>query len=74
MIERPPCWPEGRPCPNNCAAQLHRRVIYNHTPLFGPWSGWKLAGARLVSPAGDWASPDQVDRWIYRHTQLFRHA
>ena len=49
VILRPPCWPPDGPCPNPCAAQHYQRVVYNDTPLSGPWAGWRLAGARLVS-------------------------
>lgn len=72
MLERPPCWPEGKCCPNNCAAQLHQRVVYNQTPLFGPWAGWRLSGARLIAPGGDWITPHLLDRWLYRHSRMFR--
>ena len=34
----PPCWRTGECCPNSCAAQMHQRVAYNHTPLYGPWA------------------------------------
>ncbi|WP_206409337.1 DUF3693 domain-containing protein [Lysobacter enzymogenes] len=74
MIERPPCWPEGQRCPNNCAAQLQRRVVYNQTPLFGPWAGWRLAGTRLIAPSGEWVAPHLLDRWLYRHNRMFRDA
>lgn len=47
---RPPCWPAGKPCPNRCAAQLHDRVVYGTTPLYGPWAGWRIAGDTLVTP------------------------
>lgn len=63
-MERPHCWPEG-PCPNDCAAQYYRRVIFNETPLYGPWAGWRMAGARLVSPAGEWIGPAELDRVLY---------
>lgn len=65
-VLRPPCWPEGHRCPNNCAAQLYQRVIYAHTPLHGPWEGWRLAGARLVSPHREWIDPATLDRYLFR--------
>ena len=70
-MDRPPCWPEGRPCPNNCAAQQYRRTVYNETPLYGPWSGWRLAGQRLVSPQREWIAPHLLDRWLWRNGRLF---
>lgn len=71
-LERPPCWQPDSECPNNCAAQLHRRVVWNHTPLYGPWHGWRMAGARLVSPSGEWIAPHLLDRWLYRHGRMFK--
>lgn len=47
---RPPCWPVGQTCPNPCAKAHYDHVVYNHVPLAGPWSGWRLAGRYLVSP------------------------
>jgi len=45
---------------------MHQRIAYNHTPLYGPWAGWRMAGARLLSAHGDWIAPNQLDRLIYR--------
>ena len=59
-MDRPPCWPEGQPCPNACAQQLRTRVIRNHTPLYGEWAGWRMAGRCLVSPDGDRISPERL--------------
>ncbi|MCC8484903.1 hypothetical protein VDG62_15475 [Xanthomonas campestris pv. raphani] len=53
LDRRPPCWPAGTPCPNNCAHDLHRRVVSNHVELTGPWAGWRLAGRDLVAPGGE---------------------
>lgn len=68
---RPPCWAAGKGCPNSCAAQMHQRIAYNATPLYGPWAGWRMAGARLISPHGDWIAPHLLDRWLYRHARTF---
>jgi len=65
-MDRPPCWPEGTQCPNNCAAQLYKRVIYNHTPLYGPWSGWSMKGRELVSPHKERIAVMALDRLLYR--------
>ncbi|MDR7135729.1 hypothetical protein J2X06_002947 [Lysobacter niastensis] len=70
-MDRPPCWPEGQPCPNACAARLHQQTVYNHVTLNGPWTGWRLAGARLISPHRDWIAPHVLDRWMYQHGRLF---
>lgn len=72
-MERPPCWPEGRPCPNPCAAANYQRQVYNHTPLHGPWTGWRMAGQRLISPDREWIAPHTLDRLMYRETVLFRY-
>ena len=68
---RPPCWRPDSLCPNSCAAQMHQRIAYNCTPLYGPWAGWRMAGARLVSPHGEWIAPHQLDRLMYREQRLF---
>ena len=68
--QRPPCWRPGSLCPNDCAAQMHQRIAYNCTPLYGPWAGWRMAGARLVSPHGDWIAPHVLDRLIFREARM----
>lgn len=70
-MERPPCWRDGR-CPNDCARALHNRVVYNITPLHGPWAGWRMAGTRLVNRHGEWIAPHLLDRWMYRHGRMFQ--
>ena len=69
-MDRPPCWHEGQPCPNDCAARLYDREIYNVTPLHGPWEGWRLAGQRLISPHGEWIAPHTLDRVLYRRARF----
>ena len=69
-MDRPPCWHDGQPRPNTCAAQLHRRVIYNDTPLHGAWEGWRMAGARLVSPHGEWIAAHSLDRFLHAKNQI----
>lgn len=71
-MQRPPCWPDGRPCPNPCAAAYYDRTVYNITPLHGPWSGWRMTGHRLVSPHREWIAPHLLDRWLYRHARVYR--
>lgn len=66
----PPCWRTGEPCPNPCAAQMHARVAYNVSPLFGAWTGWRMAGVRLVSPHGDWIAPHTLDRLMFREARM----
>lgn len=72
-MERPPCWPEGRPCPNPCAAANYQRQVYNHTPLHGPWTGWRMAGQRLVSPHRDWIAPHTLDRLMWRFARMIEY-
>lgn len=69
---RPPCWPEGRPCPNRCAYALHERTVRNHTALHGPWEGWRMAGHRLIAPHGEWIEVRLLDRILWREAQLYR--
>lgn len=64
-MDRPPCWHDGQPCPNDCAAQLYRRVIYNETPLYGPWAGWRMTGQRLISPHREWIAAHRLDRLLH---------
>lgn len=52
-MTRPPCWPDGKPCPNPCADAHYDRTVHNITPLAGPWAGWRLAGRELISPDGE---------------------
>ena len=72
VITRPPCWPSNGPCPNRSASQHYRRVIYNETALNGPWIGWRLIGARLVSPHWEWIAAHTLDRWLWRESRLYR--
>jgi hypothetical protein len=71
-LERPPCWPDGQPCPNPCAAAQHRRIVWNQLSLRGDWTGWHFAGARLVSPHKDWITAPVLDRLIYRRGRLYQ--
>lgn len=70
MIERPPCWRDGQPCPNACAHRHYQQVVHNTTPLHGPWSGWRVAGARLVSPHRDWIHAPALDRLLWREARF----
>lgn len=65
-MNRPPCWPEGQPCPNSCAAALYERTVYNHQHLGGPWTGWRMAGRVLVSPDGDRITPERLRGILWR--------
>lgn len=73
-MDRPPCWPEGRPCPNACAEQLYQRVVYNHTPLYGPWAGYRFAGADLVAPDGQRINERRMQGILWRDSMELRRA
>jgi hypothetical protein len=65
-VDRPPCWPEGRACPNSCARSLYDRVVYNRSELHGPWAGWRLAGRDLVAPDGQRIAPERLRGLLFR--------
>lgn len=73
-MKRPPCWPDGQPCPNGCAAALHDRIAHNQTTLFGPWAGWRMAGRDLVAPDGDRISPERLRGLLWRQAAEARVA
>ena len=74
MIDRPPCWPSGQPCPNNCASALYERVVYNRHHLPEPWHGWRMAGRWLVSPDGDRIAPERLRGLLWRQVSEARVA
>ncbi|HMB57479.1 MAG TPA: DUF3653 domain-containing protein [Arenimonas sp.] len=39
--------------------------IYCHADLRGPWAGWKLRGAWLVSPDGDRINAQRLRRILF---------
>jgi len=71
---RPPCWPAGSSCPNECAAALHERITRNHVALTGPWAGWRLAGRDLVAPDGQRINPQRLAGLMWRDSQELRQA
>lgn len=72
--ERPPCWPEGEPCPNTCARALYSRVVDNHHALHGSWSGWRFAGRDLVAPDGQRINPERLRGLLMRDAAELRLA
>jgi len=44
----------------------HARIVQNHTPLYGPWAGWRMAGRDLVSPDGDRINPRRLAGLLWR--------
>lgn len=74
-MSRPPCWPAGQPCPNDCASALYARQVHGIQPLHGPWDGWRLAGRDLVGPDGDRISPERLRGLLWRQqTEARRDA
>lgn len=52
----PICWH----CKHESSTEHHERVVYNNTPLHGPWSGWRMAGRFLISPDRDKITPERL--------------
>lgn len=73
-MSHPPCWPDGQPCPNTCAAALHDRTVHNLHSLYGPWLDWRMAGRDLVSPDGDRISPERLRGLLWRQAGEARLA
>ncbi len=71
---RPPCWPAGQPCPNACAGDHYRRVVDNHSALYGPWSGWRMAGRDLIGPEGIRLSERRLRGLLWREASEQRIA
>lgn len=73
-MTKPPCWPDGQSCPNDCADQLYQRVVYNHTPLHGPWEGWRMAGDWLIAPDRRRINRARVEGLLWREEAEARLA
>lgn len=65
-MSRPPCWPEGKPCPNWCADERYQRTVYNRHHLPAPWDGWRFAGRDLVTPDGARISAERLKGLAWR--------
>lgn len=67
----PPCFQIGDK-PNRCAAERHARLVDNKTPLYGEWTGWRMAGRHLVAPNGVRFTPKELDAiaWARKHAEL----
>lgn len=65
-MSRPPCWPEGHPCPNWCADERYQRTVYNRHYLPVPWQGWRFAGRDLITPEGVRISPERLKGLAWR--------
>lgn len=42
--------PRCRVCNAETPVSHYDRTVYNLTPLYGPWDGWRMAGRFLVAP------------------------
>ena len=42
------------------------RVVHNKTPLYGPWSGWRMAGRDLVAQTGARIGPERLRGLAWR--------
>lgn len=73
-MNRPPCWPEGKPCPNSCADALYQRTVHNQHWLPAPWNGWRMAGRDLITPDGTRLSPERVRGLAWRQDAEARLA
>jgi len=48
------------PSPEEMARRIYDLVVRNHTPLYGRWSGWRMAGTVLVDPSGTRFTPERL--------------
>ena len=73
-MSRPPCWPDGQPCPNPCAQRRYDRLVHNRVTLTAEWAGWRLAGRCLVSPDGDRIAPERLRGILFAEASRQRLA
>lgn len=71
MPDHPPCHVPGTK-PNACASALFAWTTAGTGPLFGPWTGWRLAGRLLIGPGGERISPERLRGLVW--TQETRQA
>lgn len=50
------------------------RVVHNKTPLYGPWSGWHMAGRELVAPDNTRFTPERLRGLAWRDEMELRRA
>ncbi len=60
--------------PNVCAQERHDRIVHNHTPLYGPLSGYRFAGRDLVAPDGQRLSVTRLEGLLWRDAMELRRA
>lgn len=54
------------PTPEEMAARIYDLMVRNHTPLYGPWSGWRMAGRELVAPDKTRFTPERLRGLAWR--------
>jgi len=47
-MNRPPCF--ARLGVTDCLRRQHDWIVSGNGPLFGQWTGWRIAGDQLVTP------------------------
>lgn len=55
-------------------ADHYRRIVENHTPLHGPWAGWRMAGRYLVAPDRTRITPERLRGLMFREAAELRIA
>lgn len=46
----------------------YERVVHNKTALYGPWTGWRMAGRFLVAPDRDRITPERLRGLLWHET------
>ena len=47
-------------CHQQTTESEYARTVHNKTPLYGPWSGWRMAGRFLVAPGRERITPERL--------------
>jgi hypothetical protein len=47
-------------CHQQTPESEYARTVHNKTPLYGPWSGWRMAGRFLVAPGHERITPERL--------------
>ena len=53
-------------CHQQTTESEYARVVHNKTPLYGPWTGWRMAGPWLVAPDGTRFTPERLRGMAWR--------
>ena len=53
-------------CKRESSRAHYDRTVHNITPLYGPWSGWRMVGRELVSPDRDRITPERLRGLLLR--------